>query len=230
MDPIKTTVIIPTLYRVPELLNALVAVLQKQNCFIHLIDNSPHKSCTVYEGRQNIRISCYPENIGVNKAWNTGVGAAKTDYYLLLNDDCLVWNYVIQTCEGILEDQSVGIVTFNTVDRASCELYQRLFTNHNSVSRLVSLERGARIGWFIFGRTSQWVAIPDVLHVFYGDDFIFRMARKRNLKTVMDLNNFIYHHHNITTSPHSQDTLSLLLKKEQQLFAGIMREYNIEDV
>ncbi len=231
MNTINTTVIIPTLNKAPDLFVKNIETLMKQDCFIHLIDNSVDGSCKVFEGTRKILISYFPQNIGVNKAWNYGVNLSKTRYYLLLNDDCLVWDNVISKCEEIMDDQKISIVTFATTDKISSELYCRYFMKQRSESKLRAMDEKSspsRMGWFIFGRKCDWTNIPDGLIFFFGDDFIYKITRKKGMKTVIDLANIVYHRPNRTTRLlFDSAEFMRILEKESDLFKQIEKDYGL---
>ena len=202
----QTTVIIPTLYSVPDITDWNIRILLKQNCLITIIDNTPNNKLKKWENTPNIKVMYFPQNIGVNPAWNIGVLTCTTKYYLLLNDDCMIWNQVIEHSENILADERIGITTYKTVEFITPVMYQSMYINQSGPADLFELGPWnknillERIGWFIFGRSKQYLEIPLKLKIFYGDDLIYKYTRSKNLKTVIDNSKIIFHKASSTTN------------------------------
>jgi len=232
MSDNKTTVVIPTLLKAPKLLRINIDTLLKQKCNIHIIDNTSNNGCRPFsELSPNIKISYFPTNIGVNKAWNLGVVSSQTEFYLLLNDDCLVWDTCIETSEGIMSDNTIGIQTFRTLTQISSDIYLSVHKQQKSQPDLRNLGPGNEyhmLGWYIFGRVKQYEQIPSELRIFYGDNFIYQMARKKGFRTVVDHAHFLFHQvsstvNSIFTSAQIDD----LLNSEGLMYSSITDKYKL---
>ena len=217
----STTVIIPTLYRCPSILEKTLLRLRDQNCSTHLIDNSSTNSCKRFETWRGVRISYFPANMGVNPAWNLGVAAATTPYYVILNDDCVIWNNLIETVEKALEHESIGIVSFDTKTEINETIYDSMFINQNNPSEFKEMGPGHGVdkqGWIFAGRKSEYPVIPQTLKILFGDDWIFNHIR-REKRTVIDQNNSVFHRVSHTIgSVYNQRQYNQLFQRERDLY------------
>lgn len=122
------------------------------------------------------KYDCY-----VNAAWNHGMNMVsyKPDvpYYALINDDIILKSDVMHDVTKVLDiDPSISLVTLKTVNDIPISAYLKNWTDH-SEGITESIPNG-RQGWFIAGRKKQWKHIPGNLKLFYGDDYIYMMARR----------------------------------------------------
>ncbi len=224
----NTTVIIPTLLRSPHTLQKNIDILLKQNVKLIIIDNSQHSGCKKYE-QENIKVYYFPENIGVNPAWNLGVANTQTEYYLLLNDDCIVWDKVIEVSENILSDPVIGLLTYKTINNMDINLYETLITGRNKSANLVIMDlhsRAARAGWFMFGRKSQYNPIPDELKIFFGDDILYKQLRKKGLRTVEDQTHFLTHF--VSTTVNGINAIPEYWRKEEDFYYNYINKNNLQ--
>lgn len=224
----STTVVIPTLLRSPHTLDLNINRLLKQNVKIILIDNSKHSGCKKYENK-NIKIYYFPENIGVNPAWNLGIAVADTEFYLLLNDDCVIWDKVIEVSERILQDPNIGLLTYKTINNMDIVLYDTLMTGRNKNPHLSSLTlytKVSRAGWFMFGRKTQYIPIPDELKIFFGDDILYKQLRKKGLRTVEDQTHFLTHF--VSTTVKGINAIPEYWRKEESFYWNYINKNNLQ--
>lgn len=229
---IKTTVVIPTLMKAPWHLQKNLEVLSEQDCNIILIDNTSTNICKKFENMSpRLKINYFPSNIGVNKAWNLGAAAASTEFLLVLNDDCLVWNRCIEKCEQVFQDKSIGILTFRTLTDIKPEIYYSLYKNQFEDSRFETLAPGQKthtVGWFMFMRTKDYEQIPVELRIFYGDNYLYQFMRKKGYKTVRDNSNVLYHQTSSTVNTvFTTQQIHALFHNEGTLFDQIQHKTGI---
>lgn len=211
-------------------------LLLTQNCYIHIIDNTLDNECKKYCSSPRLKVTHFNQRFNVNESWNLGLKQATTDYYLLLNDDCLIWDRVISKGEKIIQDPTIGLVTFRSLDNLHPDLYSRLFKGQNHPPNLQDLGaehklKFERIGWFIFGRRSEWQNIPAPIKLFFGDDFIYQMARKNGQRTVIDLAHYIWHQHNTTIKlTLDKEKFTEIFEREKSAFAAIIEQYQLPGI
>ena len=227
-----TTVVIPTLMKAPVHLQRNMEMLCRQDCDIILIDNSTANLAKKFENMSSrIRIIYFPSNIGVNRAWNLGVAAAETEYYLILNDDCLVWSRCIARSESILVDRKIGLLTYRTMTETRPEIHYSLFMNQYEKPDLVSMgpsHAQHTAGWFMYGRVAEYEPIPAELRIFYGDNFIYQTLRKKGLRTVIDRANILYHEVSVTiNSAFTAQQVAALFINEGTLYRQVEEKYGI---
>jgi hypothetical protein len=228
----STTVIIPTLYYCPSILDINIRRLLNQGAKVHLIDNTANNACRYWEGTAGMKITYFPTNIGVNPAWNLGIIECNTPYYLLLNDDCLVWTKVIEMSEKILQDKSIGMLTYRTLEHINRAIYDSLYINQSESAQLIELGPGlneSRIGWFMYGRTKEYPQIPKGLKIMFGDDIIYKVLRKKGLRTVKDNNNVLYHQASTTVNRiySTQRQLEVLMTPEREAYEKFINENDL---
>lgn len=126
------------------------------------------------------------ENIFVNPAWNLGLSLVESEYFVILNDDVLCHKSIFEICDNKMkEDPAVGLLTVNTLQSQGIDYYENHIaqTSGNTPTFSPNIFRN-RVGWFMCGRKDQWVDIPTSIKVFYGDDFIYALARHHKRKVL----------------------------------------------
>lgn len=168
------------------------------------------------------------KNIGVNPAWNLGMQGAKGDYYLLLNDDCLINEQVLWDCVSAhkwIED--AGVIGCFT-KHESLEQYiskTALYTQTTAIEYNFEEHKAFSLGWFIFGKTSDWVPIPEELVYFYGDDFIHHKQLVAGRTNLVITSNYISHA--VSTTVNALDLYRKgLLQSEGTIYQRILEEEN----
>jgi len=228
------TIIIPTMGACPEILSENIIRLLNEGCSVHLIDNSPTNVCKHYE-KMGIKMSYFPSNLGVNLAWNIGVASADTKHYMLLNDDCLIWNNVGKVTMEILENPRLGLVTFRTLVHINQSIYDSMFMDQwmkpYNIEYMGPSQREQKMGWLIAGRTDEYVMIPKQLKILFGDDFLYSSIRKKKLYTVVELGNPVLHRVSHTIfSRYTNAEYALLYKREERIYQMIAEQYKLGGV
>lgn len=175
------------------------------------------KFCVVENGK----------NVLVNPAWNQGLSLVEAEHYVILNDDVLCHSKIFKICEQKMrDDQDVGILTVDTLQSKNIDFYNNHIkeTEHKPPTFTTNIFRN-RVGWFMCGRKSQWVPIPDNIKIFYGDDFIYQLARKNKRKVLSLQSQSIVHfestsvNHTLKKDPKIKETI----QKDGHQWAGILR-------
>lgn len=145
---------------------------------------------TILNGAEH---ECY-----VNGAWNLGMNEARqqstpeTPFYAILNDDIILKSNVMEDICRIMEtDNGISMLTVETMNNVPIEKYLKKWTN-GTEGMTQSIPHG-RQGWFMCGKKVDWLPIPEQLKLFYGDDFIYGVARKRG-RAVMLIDPVISHY------------------------------------
>jgi len=222
------SVIIPTMWKAPKnyfihnldhLVNSIGFGSVKE---IIIINNNPIGSeleCFVKKEYPQIKIIDNEKNIGVNPAWNQGMELASGEFYLLLNDDCLLDYKIIESCVSILvQDKSVGIVNCHTKKVHICNYIERPVSKHiDYVNHLGANPNG----WFIMGRTEDYEPIPNQLVYFYGDDLIHYRVKRKKKRIVKLVSDFISH--DVSTTVNDLDLYRKgLLESEGVIYRSII--------
>lgn len=156
--------IIPTIWR-SSMLEQLVQQLSKSELVgeIIIIDN-------MGEGGRNltqidkVRVHNSPENLLVNPSWNLGVQLARFDKVALCNDDIIFDTSILKDVSRVM-NKKIGLIG---VDK---ECFKNTTTKSPWFRYVV--DRAFPFGVLIFFRKENYVAIPEELKIWCGDDFLF---------------------------------------------------------
>jgi hypothetical protein len=216
--PNSLTVIIPTLWKAnPNYFKWNLDILQ-EDCRIKEIiihDNNPNDRFSFDWSRYKKVRFVDDENRYVNKAWEYCVKQAQTEYYILLNDDCLVDHYILTSTSTILKkDEDVGLVVCDTVDVSINEFanlnnnYSAVYTNH--------IERCNNF-WYAAGRVNEWYDIPEGLIIFFGDDWLRKKTLDNGKRVVQIISGKVSHA--LSQTVNALDVYKTgVLEKENEIF------------
>jgi glycosyltransferase involved in cell wall biosynthesis len=195
------TVIIPTLLKSPkEVFEFTLNELQNSDLVkkIVIIDNTEKKEfVNLFKITDKMVIVNKEENLYVNNAWNYGMKLCDTKYYILLNDDVLVGKTIIRDCYNIFEnDYKIGVLQVST-GNVPLDNYKDISKKYdlrpNDVTQYYVLEKFAMMGWFICGRTENWIDIPKDLKYFFGDNLIYMNCECKKLNIARVISRCIIH-------------------------------------
>ena len=122
----KISIIIPTILRCREILEALISQLLKDSVVDEIIIiNNSQKEFTY--NNDKVKIYQQNENLYVNKAWSLGISLIKNDTFGIFNDDILPCdNFCSQIINsGILEQNDTGLLGMNS-SRLFCKDFGEL--------------------------------------------------------------------------------------------------------
>lgn len=164
---------------------------------IIVVDNTETGSFT--SSLDKVIVLSNKKNLFVNPSWNLGMEHVTSEYYMICNDDILSSTAIYNITNEALSDESIGLLTFRTIERGDINSYVREMSNikHNDIKHSVDIPNDGRQGWIMAGRVSQWVPIPKDLLIWCGDDFIYRLIKQRGLKCVI-FDYPVVHHKNTT--------------------------------
>lgn len=164
------SVVIPTLQRASELrATALQCAQHPLVAEVLIVNNSPEP---LDFSHPSIRVLQQDSNIYVNPAWNLAAEEARAEYLAIVNDDLTFEDEALSHAGKILRHGLFGIVgpdlsTFH--DDGSRRISHRL-ARHDAPTRF--------FGTFMCLRRSDYVAIPDTLRIWGGDDWLIANQRK----------------------------------------------------
>lgn len=175
------TFVIPTLWksdRIKETIKSLKSSTRKDVELI-IIDNA---NSDFKDRDSRITVIKVKKNIFVNPAWNIGATLTKNKYICLLNDDIsLNINCLLNNFEKMVEvDPNFGMIG----------LYKRNFNvdDYNSDSdklQLVELDnRPFGFGCMMILKKENYVTIPDIFKVFFGDDYLYFFNKDINHRKI----------------------------------------------
>lgn len=189
------TVIIPTLWKADlkyfrKIMGELSACDQVKEVII--IDNNPEARFDLcWEAWNNVKFVDDGVDRKVNPAWNKGLSLTKTKYYLLLNDDCLIDEYLIRDSINILESHSnIGLINYHTKDIDPYAYANRGVKPQASYVNNIGNYLG---GWCMCGRTEDYKPIPESLKIFFGDNYIHHNVKKSGKRVVQLISGFVSH-------------------------------------
>ena len=192
------TVIIPTMLLTKhEIFEYTLIQLEQSECVkkIIIIDNTENNNFkNEYTITSKIEVIEPVGNIFVNPAWNLGIEKTESKYYLLLNDDIILNTQILNNCINILETTAdSALITVNTENNLKIKKFEKI--NKNIEKQKVEFKNigDERQGWFIFGRKSLWVEIPDEIKLLYGDDFIYQYHKLMGYNNYIVTNNTLSH-------------------------------------
>lgn len=168
---------------------------------IIVVDNTDDGSFNIVVDKLHV-IRNY-ENRYVNPAWNQAIEQCTSDMYVICNDDILVSSNVYDIVDKALQDDKIGLVTFNTTLHGDISTYEQQISNINYKDSTYSTNvPDGRQGWIMGGRVCDWIKIPDNIVIWFGDDFIYNTIRYRGLMTIIS-NYPVLHHQSTTLNNHS---------------------------
>lgn len=171
------SVIIPTLQRVPET-SALVADLTGSPLVgeIVVINNAgtplSYHSPKLRELRQDA-------NIFVNPAWNLGAEQARFEDLCFVNDDVRFDVNLLNHVRRVLR-LPVGIVAPHETTFADPIAADQTPLAARRIRFTPAYKRTNGYGTLMFMRKTSFLAIPDAIKIWFGDDYLFYRQQKRN--------------------------------------------------
>jgi len=228
-DGPQFTVIIPTLLKAPkEVFQYTLNELSINNLVdkIIIIDNSEKKEFrSSFNVTSKMLIIDSEANMPPNNCFNYAMKLCNTKYYLLLNDDVLCHQSVISDCYNVFEnDAGVGLLEILTYNFSLAQYLENIKQYDSNIAMPATyFERDTpeMTGWFICGRKEHWIDIPQELHMFYGDNYIYTKIINRGLKIMKICSKLISHFTSTTVK-----ALGLyqqgVLEKEGEIFKKIM--------
>ncbi len=173
----KFSVIIPTLFRCPEILNELLDSLYEDDAVseIILIDNT-----VFYDVIPNIRfhdkmhMHSAGKNLYVNPSWNYGVELAKEDHIAILNDDITIPNNLF-TVLTQANFKDFGIVGACHPMIQQVEAPKRFDVQEAELFPVP--ERMWGYGIFMAMLKEHYIHIPEEMLVWAGDDYLFHQNK-----------------------------------------------------
>jgi glycosyltransferase involved in cell wall biosynthesis len=167
------TIVVPTLWKPSDFPDYIKSVadlsIVKE---IIIIDNNHKDSHSI--DHPKVRIIEQARNIYVNPAWNLGTRLASGDILCLLNDDLIakheVYSYVIQLFEEdkLCEIGLVGLDWIHPIGDLECrEIFER---------------NSGYFGCLMFMRTCDYYPIPEILKIWWGDDFLMQRCFLKSKK------------------------------------------------
>lgn len=185
MDSPQTTIIIPTLEMAPlEVTDYLMYQLNYKTKSIDriiIINNARDNTFSErYKSFKKIQVISDQPNLFVNRAWNYAMTLVKTKYFCLLNDDIMIHGILLDAISKLLDlKEEINITTVKT------KIVYHFPLARNELRKTFQLKLDYRLlkypdeikqGWFMFGRTKNWIPI-DVGYtgeIMYGDDWILK--------------------------------------------------------
>lgn len=169
----KFSIIIPTLFRCPEILNELLSSLYDDNAVseVILIDNTVfYDSIPTINFHDKLKMYSTGKNLYVNPSWNYGVEIAKENYIAILNDDITVPENIFTVFQQVDFD-NMGIVGACHPMIQEVERPKRF-----AITEAELFAIGGRMwgyGIFMAMRKEHYISIPEDLLIWAGDDFLF---------------------------------------------------------
>jgi glycosyltransferase involved in cell wall biosynthesis len=202
------TIVIPTMWKAPELTRDFFRLLSESSFYFELIvvNNSPESTpewfrTMVHDEKVTFEIKC--KNIFVNPAWNLGVNIAKTEFVALVNDDICFDPDNLYFALTHLRHFG-GVVGIDSISF-------KIQSPNTRISQSIDIQ-GGWATMMLFHR-SAYRTIPDPIKIWCGDLVVLKTIRPACSIVVQDLKG----HMNATTSGetfHEQKQTDLILYNE----------------
>jgi glycosyltransferase involved in cell wall biosynthesis len=167
------TIVIPTLWKPNEFPDYIKSVAELSTIKeVIIIDNNCKDSRSI--DHPKVRIITQAKNIYVNPAWNLGAQMASGDILCLLNDDLTAKHEVYGYVTQLFEKDSLGEIGIVGLDWASAV--------GDLVCREIFERNSAYFGCLMFMRTCEYKPIPNILKIWWGDDFLMQRCQLKSKK------------------------------------------------
>lgn len=216
----RINIVIPVIRH--DLLKLLIEGLKAQTMLpgsVVIIDNSNGGS--VYRCNLPFRVfTVVPDgNIGVNPAWNLGIGiSGDCDALAILNDDIRVGSRFLEKIAAAFDSiPDAGAIC--PLTETAGEGYRK---NIHQAPGCIIMQR--REGWAMTIRRDLLDSIPPIpesLRTFCGDDWLWYWSHRLGWSWVKDLSNVIYH--KVGASMAENPEIRETLKAEKAEFARIIQ-------
>lgn len=180
----RFSVIIPTLFRRPDILNNLLGTLYDDPAVseVIILDNTEYTDETIVplEVNDKTKIHSAGRNRYVNPSWNYGVQEAEEKYIAILNDDITIPEGIFTSISQI-DLKPMGVIGACHPMIQQVENPQRFSIEKGELVPIS--ERIWGFGIFMAMHKDNYIPIPDEIKVWCGDDIIFhgnRLAGREN--------------------------------------------------
>lgn len=165
--PPRYTVLIPTLWRSnQEIFTEFIRSWENHDQIYEVIiqDNTGQLD---YYAQNKVRIIPGKPTNFVNASWNELISHVTTGNYILANDDIAV-------------DVGQYLDTLNQINLAENGAVGIDLESINTGSTVVDYSEAVSYGWgtLIAGHRSNWIAIPEAIRIYYGDNWIHSTSGK----------------------------------------------------
>lgn len=207
-------------------MNSLAVIIVNRNCLNHtknlmrdlsmqtnrnfdifLIDNASTEAGTkeylnLIEKNTPHKVIYNTGNISLNKIWNNYASNSAYEFISFLNNDIVIPTNFIDDTIKIFEKQKLVTCVIHATNHPDYSVVKK-----NLEYVVLDPEKRVRQGWDFTIRTCNWVNIPETLQFYCGDDFIYEIIRRKNLKVAVALSSPIIHHQGQTrkSSPKEED-------------------------
>lgn len=176
-----------------------------RNFDIFLIDNASTETGTIeflqlIEKNTPHTVIRNSKNISLNKIWNEYANNSKYEFVSFLNNDIVIPTNFIDDTIKIFEKQKL----------VTCVIHATNHPNYFTVKKnldYVVLDPAIKVrqGWDFTLRTCNWVNIPETLQFYCGDDFIYEIIKRKNLRVAVALSSPIIHYQGQTRKNSPKD-------------------------
>jgi glycosyltransferase involved in cell wall biosynthesis len=188
-QPELYSVIVPTMWRVPEQFVAFVDALCQHARVgeVIIINNDAAQTPSNLPTSSKIRMLDYGRNIYVNPAWNVGVAESRFDKLCIVNDDVVFCLEVLERLDSLLTPEAgvfglcPGVADFAQPSVTTGTIDIIPWTGQHTYG----------FGCLMFLHKKSWQAIPPGLDIYYGDNYIFDLQLARR-KTNYLITNMIF--------------------------------------
>jgi hypothetical protein len=175
----KFSVIIPTMFKCPEITSELLNTLYEDDAVseVILIDNTVfHDPIPNIPFHHKLKMHSSGKNLYVNPSWNYGVELAKENLIAILNDDIVISNNLFSILSTV-DFKEIGII-------GACH---PMIEEHENPKRFDNLDvailsldfRSWGFGIFMAMHKEAYTPIPEDMLIWCGDDYIFHQAVKK---------------------------------------------------
>lgn len=222
----KYTVIIPTMWRCPQITVPFLAELNAHPLVdeIIVIDNDVERRPALIPQSDKITLVNFGKNIFVNPSWNFGVGTARNDLLCVVNDDIAFdTNVFAKLIPYLTPDKGLtglcpGEKDFNQVPITTGTIDIIPWNGQHTYG----------YGCLFFLHKASWSRIPDGLDVYYGDNYIFDLQLIKGKTNYLITNMKFKGHFAQTTGDKSVN--NGFLDRETPIYQKVKQDMNSQEL
>ena len=169
------SVIIPTLWRCPEITLEAFSILEGSPYVneVIVINNAPNKYANNFTKVKNINV---PENIYVNPAWNLGVSIARNYNLCIMNDDIILPKIIFKSI-SLINLKLYGVLGMHSKNFNTS-------TKRHNVQFFESKRMNYGFGTAMFLHKDNYCCIPDSIKIYLGDSYLYDINAASGKKNI----------------------------------------------
>lgn len=220
------SVIIPTMWKYEPFTDFLKDLVNVDviDEIIVVNNNISSTPANIVLAHPKIKLLNCDQNILVNPAWNLGVKVSRNDNICIVNDDIVVDLKVFYKLDKFLTENKDTVGVAGLIEgRTEPGYNQPPFVNGNIDIVKWSGENMYGFGTLFFLRKENWMEIPNVLRVYFGDNWVFDSQLFLQRKENYYISNILFYHAGAVTTSTAFEDSNEFYEKEKIHYEEIMQ-------